>query len=158
MADLIVNLYEQDDFMSNDVTLRNKDIKIKRLLTPNADALVKFVETNFTLGWASEVKAGIYKENPTCFIATINNEIIGFACYDATAKGYFGPTGVSVKYRGNNIGQILLLTTLNALKSDGYGYAVIGGVANNVADFYGKYVNFIKYESKTDIYSRLINR
>lgn len=159
MADLIVNLYEKEDFLKdNNVKVKNEEIKVKRLLSPNSDRLVEFVQKHFSIGWTSEVKAGIYKENPTCFVATHNSEIIGFACYDATAKGYFGPTGVNEEYRGNNIGQVLLLTTLNAMKESGYGYAVIGGVNDKVAGFYGRYVNFIKYETKPDLYSRLINR
>lgn len=156
MADLIVNLYEKDYLKNTNVKLKNDEIKIKRLLSPNSDKLVEFVKTNFTDGWASEVKAGAYKEHPTCFIAEHNGEIIGFACYDATAKGYFGPTGVSPKYRGYNVGQMLLLTTLEAMKEAGYGYAVIGSVGESVQGFYAKYVNFLKFEVKPDLYSRLV--
>lgn len=158
MADLIVNLYEKDYLKDTNVELKNKDIKIKRLLSPNADALVEFVKTHFSLGWASEVKAGIYKPHPTCFVATHEGNIIGFACYDATAKGYFGPTGVNPEYRGNNVGQVLLLTTLEAMKEAGYGYAVIGAVGEKVQGFYARYVNFQKFEVKPDLYNRLINR
>jgi len=158
MADLIVNLYEKDYLKDTNVSLKNDEIKIKRILSPNADSLVQFVSTHFSSGWASEVKAGIYKPHPTCFIATHNGEIVGFACYDATAKGYFGPTGVNPDYRGNNIGQVLLLTTLEAMKEAGYGYAVIGGVNEKVQGFYARYVNFQKFEVKPDLYNRLINR
>jgi len=158
MADLIVNLYEKDYLKDTNISLKNDEIKIKRILSPNADNLVSFVSRHFSSGWASEVKAGIYKPHPTCFVATHNGEIIGFACYDATAKGYFGPTGVNPEYRGNNVGQVLLLTTLEAMKEAGYGYAVIGGVSEKVQGFYAKYVNFLKYEVKPDLYNRLINR
>lgn len=158
MADLIVNLYEKDYLNDVDVKLRNDEIKIKRLLSPNADNLVEFVKTHFSEGWASEVKAGSYKEHPTCFVATHNDKIIGFACYDATAKGYFGPTGVDPNYRGNNVGQVLLLNTLEAMKHAGYGYAVIGGVNERVRGFYAKYVNFQVFDVKPDLYNRLINR
>ena len=34
------------------------------------------------------------QELPKCFIATENGKLIGFACYDATAKGFFGPIGI----------------------------------------------------------------
>ncbi|WP_162140163.1 GNAT family N-acetyltransferase [Haploplasma axanthum] len=158
MADLVVNLYEREYLKDSKIELKNKELKIKRLLSPNADKLVEFVEENFSIGWASEVKAGIYKSNPSCFVAIDNGEIVGFACYDATAKGYFGPTGVNPKYRGLNIGQVLLLTTLDAMRSDGYGYAIIGGVSDRVVGFYSKYCNVIKLDAKPDLYSRLINR
>ena len=158
MADLIVNLYEKDYLNDTNVKLKNSDIKIKRILSPNADSLINFVQTHFSTGWTSEVKAGIFKPNPTCFVATHEGQIIGFACYDATAKGYFGPTGVNPEYRGNNVGQVLLLTTLAAMKDAGYGYAVIGGVSEKVQGFYARYVNFQKFEVKPDLYNRLINR
>lgn len=158
MADLIVNLYEKDYLKDTDVKLKNDEIKIKRLLSPNADRLVEFAEKHFSTGWTSEVKAGVYKEHPTCFVATHEGNIVGFACYDATAKGYFGPTGVDPNYRGNNIGQVLLLTTLEAMKDAGYGYGVIGGANASVQGFYAKYVNFLLYDKKPDLYNRLINR
>jgi|SRR5690554_645650 len=158
MADLIVNLYEKDFINDNQVKLKNEKIKIKRLLSPNADSLVNFVSKHFTSGWASEVKAAAYKSNPSCFVATHQGEIIGFACYDATAKGYFGPTGVNSDYRGNNIGQVLFLTTLEAMKEAGYGYVIIGSVGKSVKGFYSKYVTVQEIDIKPDLYSRLINR
>ena len=158
MADLVVNLYEKDYLNDTDVKLRDDSIKIKRVLSPNSDRVVEFVQKHFSIGWTSEVKAGVYKEHPTCFIAVKDEKIVGFACYDATAKGYFGPTGVDEEFRGLNIGQILLLTTLESMKHSGYGYAIIGGVSDRVAGFYARYVNFHKLESKPDLYSRLINR
>ncbi|MGI6781332.1 MAG: GNAT family N-acetyltransferase [Acholeplasmataceae bacterium] len=156
MTDLIVNLYEKNYLKETNVQLKNNEIKINRLLSPDADKLVEFVQSNFTEGWASEVKAGVYKENPTCFIASYKGEIIGFACYDATAKSYFGPMGVSPKFRGLNVGQMLLLTTLEAMKYDGYGYAIIGSVGESVQKFYKKHINFIKSETKPNLYNRLI--
>lgn len=156
--DLIVNLYEKDYLKETNIKLKNEEIQIKRILSPNADNLVKFVHEHFNESWASEVKAGVYKEHPTCFIATHNKQIIGFACYDATAKGYFGPTGVNAEYRGNNVGQILLFKTLDAMKTAGYGYAIIGGVGENVEGFYKRHLTYVKYESKKDVYSRLVGR
>ena len=156
MKDLFVNLYEKDYLNEIKLKLKNEEVKIKRLLSPNSDNLIDFVTSHFNSQWASEVKAGAYKENPTCFIATHENEIVGFACYDATAKGYFGPTGVNKNYRGQNIGQLLLLTTLNSMKEAGYGYAVIGSVGKDVVPFYSKYLNVIESNSKPNIYSRMI--
>jgi hypothetical protein len=44
---------------------------------------------------------------------------IGFACYNATAKGYFVPTGVLREAQGNGVGKALLLTSLLALWNQG---------------------------------------
>lgn len=156
MKDLIVNLYEKDYLKDTNLKLKNEEIVINRILSPNADNLISFVNESFNSNWASEIKSALYKDNPSCFIAVHQNNIVGFACFDATAKGYFGPTGVSEKYRGQNIGQVLLLTTLNAMKESGYGYAIIGSVGSNVIPFYSKYLNVIESSSKPNIYNRMI--
>ena len=158
MADLVVNLYQKDFLQDTGVKVRDNEIKIKRVLSPNADAVVEFVNKHFTPGWASEVKAGLYKPHPTCFVAVHNAEVVGFACYDATAKGYFGPTGVNPDYRGKNLGQALLMHTLEAMKQDGYGYAIIGGVNDKVTGFYQRHLDLVKIDQKPDLYNRLLNR
>lgn len=157
MADLVVNLYEHD-FNNMKVELKNKNIKIKRVLSPDSDSVVEFVSTNFTKRWASEVKSALYNANPSCYIAVLDEEIIGFACFNATAKGYFGPTGIHPKYRGLNIGQILLFNTLNAMKSEGYGYSIIGSVSESVIGFYSKHIKLTILNSNIDIYNRMRNR
>jgi predicted N-acetyltransferase YhbS len=70
----------------------------------------------------------------SCFIATENNKITGFACYDSTAKNFFGPVGVAEQSRNRGIGEALLLSALDAMSQIGYAYAIIGGVGS--AEFY----------------------
>lgn len=160
MPDLLVNLYQKDFINDSEIEIIDKEIKIKRLLSPNSDNLIDFIEQNkFSDLWSSEVKSAIYINNPTCFIATKNSEIIGFACYDATAKGYFGPTGVSQLHRKKNVGQLLYLHTLEAMKADGYGYAIIGGAGEKIMNgFYGRYSNCVLLDYDKTLYSRLKNR
>jgi predicted N-acetyltransferase YhbS len=74
----------------------------------------------------------------TCFIAIQDEKMIGFGCYDATALGFFGPTGVAEEHRGKGTGKALLLACLLEMKLKGYGYAVIGAVGP--AEFYEKIV------------------
>ena len=63
----------------------------------------------------------------SCFIAVKDGALVGFACHEATAKGFFGPTGVDDSCRGKGIGQALLVRTLLDMREQGYAYAVIGG-------------------------------
>ena len=78
-----------------------------------------------------------------------------FACYDATARGFFGPTGVAESHRGKNIGLALLYHTLAAMRAKGYAYAVIGGAGP--AEFYAKAVGAVAIEAdKEDIYQGLL--
>ncbi len=68
-------------------------------------------------------------------MAVRDSQLVGFACYDATAKGFFGPIGVDPTKRGRGVGRALLLSCLHAMAWDGYGYAVIGW-CDGAADFY----------------------
>lgn len=130
---------------------------IKRVLSPNSDHVVEYIENHFNKTWASEAKASLYRPHPNCFIAVIDQKIVGFACYDATAKAFFGPTGVSEEARGKGIGKALLLHTLEAMLHDGYAYAIIGAT-NSAIPFYEKVCGAIKIENSTKVYNRLIHR
>ncbi|MBP3886656.1 MAG: GNAT family N-acetyltransferase [Cellulosilyticum sp.] len=84
--------------------------------------------------------------------------IIGFACYDASAKGFFGPIGVLPETRKKNVGTALLLHTFEAMRAFGYGYAIIGWVSD-AEQFYRKTVGaeYIKGgEPENSIYSNLV--
>ena len=53
------------------------------------------------------------------YIATIDREIAGFAAYECTRRGFFGPTGVVDSARGKGIGKALLLASLWGAARDG---------------------------------------
>ena len=85
-------------------------------------------------------------------------KLVGFACFDSSAKGFFGPIGVRPDRRGENIGQALLIRTLNAMREYGYGYAIIGWVSE-AENFYRKTVGaeYIKGGNpENSVYSNLI--
>jgi len=123
MSDMLVKLYEIKDF-SDDIL--PADIKIKRAIAPEKHIITSWVRENFSAAWADECEIALSNTPTKCFIAYTGNEIIGFACYDATAIGFFGPIGVLDKYRKTGIGKALLLKALTAMKYAGYAYAIIG--------------------------------
>lgn len=148
--DMLVDLYQP---IIKDVECK---YEIKRVLSPNSDKVLKFIEEKFSAGWVSEAKAGLYQNHPTCFIAVDEGKIIGFACYDSTAKAYFGPTGVDQDYRGQGVGKALLLKCLVSMKHDGYGYAIIGGVEPKNWVFYEKASGAIPIDNSKKIYTRMV--
>ena len=77
----------------------------------------------------------------SCFIATHEDKIVGFAAYECTRRNFFGPTGVAEEYRGRGIGTALLLACLYAMQDMGYVYAIIGGAGP--VDFYKRVVGAI---------------
>ena len=136
MADMLVNLYQMPPMEEIMKTMEEAGIRILQPLSPDFHKVLSFIEKEFGKGWASETSASLYHQPVSCYIAVKDHEVIGFACYDATARGYFGPTGVKESERGKGIGKALLLACLYGMKEVGYGYAIIGSAGPG--DFYAK--------------------
>ena len=97
-----------------------------------------WVDRHFGDPWASEVAVGFAQSPISVLVAVKDGKLLGFACHDTTAKGFFGPTGVDEAARGQGIGEALLIATLKSMREAGYGYAIIG--AAGPQDFYAKAV------------------
>ena len=139
MQDMLVKLYALPDIAPLAQKMKAEDIAIRRPLAAEKSLVVDWVCDRFGTGWASETEVCFAFQPITCFIAVRNGFILGFACYDAAYRNFFGPTGVEVKERGKGIGKILLLESLLAMRAQGYAYGIIGGVGP--AKFYEKAVN-----------------
>jgi ribosomal protein S18 acetylase RimI-like enzyme len=141
MHDMLVKLYDITDDWSFIGKLRENEITLRKPIGPEHQLLIHWVKEKFNAAWASETQNALGNRPISCFLAVKHKKIIGFACYDATALGYFGPTGVEGKYRGNGIGKALLLASLLDMKLKGYGYAIIGGVGPS--EYYKKAINAV---------------
>jgi ribosomal protein S18 acetylase RimI-like enzyme len=156
MPDMLVKLYDLKEQSSEIKELENKGIYIKRVLAPDRHRVIAYVKDTFDENWASECEGAFSNQPISCFIAVKDKKVIGFACYEVTAKNFFGPTGVSEGYRGYGIGKILLIQCLLAMKEGGYGYAIIGG-AEEAINFYKKTVGAIVIkDSVPGLYKSLI--
>jgi len=156
MPDMLVKLYDLEEQIGTVKELKSKGIYIKRVLAPDRHKVIAYVKETFDENWASECECAFSNQPVSCFIAVKDKKVIGFACYDVTAKNYFGPTGVLDNCRGNGIGKALLMQCLLAMKESGYGYAIIGG-AEDAIGFYKKAVGAIVIEdSVPGIYRSLI--
>jgi len=80
-------------------------------------------------------------------LATRGADILGYACYEATAPNFFGPTRVLDSEQGKGIGKALLLKSLYGMRESGYVYAIIGGVGP--AEFYEKAVGAVLIPDST---------
>jgi GNAT superfamily N-acetyltransferase len=136
MSDMLVKLYTLPATNIMIGTLRDNCIEVRHPLPPEKHIVIDWVRKNFGQGWASECERTFSNLPVSSFIAVKNNTILGFASYNATCKNFFGPTGVCEESRGTGIGTALLLKSLEALREDGYAYAIIGGVGP--AEFYQK--------------------
>ena len=139
MPDMLVRLYDMPE-INEEERLNKEGITIKRAMALDKSALIDFVKANFWESWAGECERAIYNQPSSCYIAVRDQKILGFACYDATGLGFFGPTGTTADERGKGIGKVLLGKCLKSMKEKGYGYAIIGYVTDAVK-FYEKAVN-----------------
>ena len=102
-------------------------VAIRKPIGPEHTTVVRWVAKQFGVGWASEVQVALANRPVSAWLAARNGELLGFACYDATARGFFGPIGVSEASRGQHLGAALLLACLRDMQTVGYGYAIVGG-------------------------------
>ena len=126
MPDMLVKLYDLPSLAPECKRMGKQGILIRRPLPAESGKVLGFVQERFGDGWTNECTVCFARQPVRCFIAQREKRILGFACYDATAPNYFGPTGVLEEMRGNGIGRALLLHSLYALREEGYGYAIIG--------------------------------
>ena len=157
MPDMLVKLYTLPPLKPELERQQNLDIVIRRALVPEKHLVLDWVEKHFTSYWRSETDVCFSRQPVSCFIATHHDAMIGFGCYDAMLRGFFGPTGVSEAARGKGSGKALLLACLHAMWEVGYGYAIIGGVGP--ADFYTKAVGAQLIEDSTPgVYQGLLRK
>lgn len=136
MADMLVSLLKIPDDHKEVAALANEGILIRRIQPYETSVLRRFVLGNSGEGWADEVMNAFGHQPITCFVATKEKKIIGFAAYECTCRDYFGPTCVQEAYRGKGIGKALFLACLRGLREMGYAYGIIGGVGPK--EFYAK--------------------
>ncbi len=128
MPDLLVALYRLPPYPAEKLAALEADegIIIRRAHPFDLSRTHRFISRYFAESWADEAQVGFARQPISTFLAIHAKRVIGFAAVDATAKGYFGPTGVDPAFRGKGIGGVLLLVSLHALRESGYGYAIIG--------------------------------
>lgn len=138
--------------------LRQQEVSIKRVIAPDRARVLEFVNKNFGAGWMHECEAALSTVPSTCYVAVKDKQVIGFACFEATCKNYFGPIGVSPDCREGGVGTGLLLSCLHSMWEIGYAYAIIGW-ADDAAAFYEKTVNAMAIpDSHPAIYQNLIRK
>ena len=142
--DMLVKLYDLPEWGELRDKMKEYGIVIRRPLSPEKGKIAKWIAGHFNENWRNEFEAGFPGFPVTSFIAVRDNELVGFACYDVTKRGFFGPTGVLEKERGKHIGKALLFYCLQAMWDEGYGYAIIGGTGP--AEFYRKNAGAVPIE------------
>ena len=148
MGDLLVKLYELPALETAVARAERAGIQVRRPLAPERYRVVNWVAQHYGNRWGSEAAMAFSGHPITCFLAiNAGNEIVAFACYNATFKGFFGPTGVLDNWRGKSIGTSLLIRSLHALAEEGHAYAIIGG--SGADEYYRQTVGAIPIEGSS---------
>ena len=153
--DMLVKLYALPDSRPAYDRLQQAGIVMRRALATEKNKVTAWVRETFSEAWASETEVAFSRQPVSCFIAIQQKAIMGFACYDAACRNFFGPTGVAPKSQQNGIGKALLFACLEDMRHQGFGYAIVGGVGP--ADFYAKAVGAVAIDdSAPGIYRGLL--
>jgi GNAT superfamily N-acetyltransferase len=156
MHDMLVRLYDLPSLQDALAPIAARGISIRRAKSPEKALVAAWMQSNFPM-FAAEAEVACCRLPISCFIAVRDQQILGFACYDATAPNFFGPEAVVPEERGRGLGRALLLAALHAQREQGYAYAIIGGVGP--AAFYARSVAAVPIEGSTPgIYAGLLRQ
>lgn len=147
MPDMLVNLLNINHNDPVYEKMEEQGITIRRAMAPDKFRILEWVKTHSSIYAAGECDICFSHTPISCFIATRGHKILGYACYNATAPDFFGPTRVLDSEQRKSIGKALLVRSLQAMRDEGYVYAIIGGVGP--ADFYTKCVGAVLIENST---------
>ena len=109
---------------------------LRRPLAAESGITIAWVRRHFHRGWADEISPAFHRMPAGLMLAQRGNQIFGFAAWNVTAPGFFGPLGVAKSERGQGLGRALLLAALDGLRAEGHVYAFIGDAADQ--DFYAR--------------------
>ena len=155
MPDMLVRLYDLPDGGRYLQQAAREGFLLRRAEVWDRERLRRFVAQEFSELWAAETDQAFNRSPITVYIAQREAEIAGFAAYECTRRGFFGPTGVRKELRGKGLGAALLFRCLESMREMGYAYAIIGGVGP--ASFYEKVCRaFVIPGSEVGIYRPLL--
>ncbi len=154
MPDMLVRLYDLPDPSPTYKRARDTGVVIRRADPWDRKRYRQFIEETFGELWAVEADLA-YRQSPiTAYVAERDGGIVGFAAYECTRRGFFGPTGVKPEERGRGTGAALLFRCLESMREMGYAYAVIGGVGPQ--EYYEKLCGaFVIPGSEVGVYESL---
>ena len=147
MPDMLVKLYDLVEIAPVLAFVRQQGMQIRRAMAPDKERILSWVKEHSSVAAMGEADVCFSHTPISLFLATRDKQILGYACYHATAPDFFGPTRVLESEQGKGLGKALLLSCLHAMKDQGYGYAIIGGVGPQ--HFYEKCVGATLIEGST---------
>ena len=122
---------------------------LRKPIGPEHTAVTAWVQDHFGPGWASEVQVALGNRPVSAWFAMQGGDLLGFCCYDATARGFVGPIGVVESAQRRGIGASLLRVCLADMRAAGYGYAVAGHVG--APEFFRRVAGAVEIAGSTPV-------
>jgi GNAT superfamily N-acetyltransferase len=141
--DMLIKLYA----LSASARTALPQYAIRKPLGPEIDLVIDWIAREFSTGWASEARVALGNRPVSLYVALRERKLVGFCCYDATARGLVGPIGVASTERGAGFGAALLRACLGEMRSVGYAYAVAGAVG--APEFFHRVAGAVEIEGST---------
>lgn len=138
MVDMLVRLYDLPAGEPLRKKLAEQGVQVRLCRPFDMHAAEEWIARTFSTRWVSEFQVAMAHQPCGCVIATRGRKVVGFACYDATARGFIGPMGVDPELRQGGVGKALLISALEQMRAIGYVYAIIGGTGPQ--EFYSRTV------------------
>ena len=116
MVDMLVRLYALPEGSPLRSGLAEQGVLVRPCRPFEMHAVEEWIARTFSTRWVSEFQVAMAHQPCGCIIATHEHKVVGFACYDATARGFLGPMGLSESARGTGVGKVLLVTALEHIR------------------------------------------
>ena len=100
MADLLVRLYDLPVFEA-EARVRAAGITVRRALPPEREIVLEWIRVRFSTFWVSEAALCLSQHPTTILLAIRSNDLLGFACYDGTAKAEYCAAYAGVPVAGS---------------------------------------------------------
>lgn len=141
MADMLVKLFQLPPLQPALGALAAHSVEVRPARVGEDRAIGAWIGRHFSPDWANGLAYAVGRSPCSLFIAVERQppdparanlydlpaeRLVGFACYDTSNRGMFGPMGVQPSHERRGIGRALLLSALHAMWADHYAYAVIG--------------------------------
>ena len=139
-ANLLADLSQDLDTDSQEGTLLQEGIEIRRAVEKDRDEVLNFIG-QFWPPWVQEVETAFGNDPISLHLAFLHGQPRAFSAYDVNNKGmgWFGPMGTDPVFRGKGVGGILLKRCLRDIRDQGHKYSIIPWVGP--IPFYMHYVD-----------------
>ncbi|MDT8999918.1 hypothetical protein RQP53_11645 [Paucibacter sp. APW11] len=147
--DMLIRLYDLPPRGRYQSCLDELALDLRRARSYEKSQVLDWVRQHFSRGWADEISAAFARDPISLFLAIREGQIVGFAAYEVTCRGFAGPIGLHPDLRGTQLCHALSNCVFHAMADDGHAYAVLGGIRPDFAPLQRRYFKAVEIPGST---------